>query len=64
MPAITSKQQADILWTNHKYYWNDSDLIAKQRIVIYIGSLSKSLLDRGIDEMDYWNEVKKYIYEK
>jgi hypothetical protein len=60
---LTPKEQADNLWKIHAFYWADDTLEAKQRIVIQIMHIIRTLNKYGIKENDYWEEVKRHIYE-
>jgi len=60
---LTPKQQADKMWKIHCFYWMDDTLEAKQRIVIQIQEIVRTLILYGIKDLDYWHEVKRHIYE-
>ena len=60
---LTAKEQADNMWRIHNFYWIDEDLIAKQRICLHITEIIRTLKKYGIKDSEYWNEVKKLIYE-
>ena len=60
---LTTKEQADNMWRIHNFYWVDEDLIAKQRICLHITEIIRTLKKYGIKDSEYWNEVKKLIYE-
>ena len=60
---LTAKEQADNMWRIHNFYWVDEDLIAKQRICLHITEIIRILKKYGIKDHEYWNEVKRLIYE-
>lgn len=61
---LTPQEQADNMWKFHAFYWIDDTSEAKQRIVFHIQEIIRTLRRYGIEDLDYWNEVKKLIYEK
>jgi hypothetical protein len=60
---LTPKEQAANMWRIHNFYWVDEDLIAKQRICLQIAQIQRELKKYGVSDNDYWNEVKRLIYE-
>lgn len=61
---VTPQSKADELWRIHNFYWKDEKLIAKQRIVIQIQEIIRVLRSLGINQDDFWQEVKLLIYNK
>lgn len=60
---MTSKEKALDMWKIHTYYWNEPELIAKQQIILQIAGIVRALKMYKPEDVDYWNEVKKHIYE-
>lgn len=64
MIGLTAKEQADKMWKVHNFYWIDDDLQAKQRITLHIQEIQRTLIKYSIKDNDYWEEVKRHIYEQ
>ena len=60
---LTPEEQAKSLWKIHRFYWADDDLEARQRIIISIAQIQRTLEKYGIDDSGYWGEVRKQIYK-
>jgi hypothetical protein len=57
-----AKDKANQLWTIHKFYYNETDLISKQRIALQIAEIVRVLRDYDIEDLEYWNKVSLEIY--
>ena len=57
------KDKANQLWTIHNYYYNEPELVAKQRICLQISEIVRVLRDYNIEDLECWNKVSLEIYK-
>lgn len=58
-----AKDKANDLWIRHRFYYDEPDLISKQRIALQIAEIIRVLRDYDIEDLEYWNKVSLEVYK-